>query len=414
MRQTHWVIFASRRAARGLLAGTLLAPVLAGCSGGSAASRTRTSSHAPAVGSAPVDAGPVTGARAGWPALLHGPSHFGAATATGPQTARVRWRRSLEGAIVPAPVITPGGAAYVASDAGVLHAINVSDGRDRWRFDGGGSYGSDLSTAPLVLRDGRVIWPGPRHRLFGLGSSGRLLWTLAGNGDLLTPVLDPAARLLVVADQTGRISGYRLRPGSGAPVRAWSQQLGRSSFGNPVLAADGTIYETAGNALFALTPEGRVRWKVETPSSIETSPAIADAGIVVFGSGDEREYGVDPSGHIRWRVAIGNYTYSSPLTLAAHRVIFGNHSGQMTVLDSSTGRLISRDQGRGQIWTAAVVDNRGDAYFASRTGQVFGFDAAGRRLFDLSAGGTFDSYPALAPDGTLLFGADDGTLYAFR
>ncbi len=406
--ETDRVIFACRRVPLGVSGTALIAIVLAGCGGGGS-----MVSHAPVVPRVP-DAGPVNSAGGGWPALLHGPSHFGAATVTGPQTARVRWRRSLQGAIVPGPVVTGSGVAYVASDAGVLHAIDVSTGKDRWRFDGGGSYGSDLSTAPLVLGDRRVLWPGPRHLLFGLGSDGRLHWTLAGNGELLTPVLDQAAQLLILADQTGRISGYRLPTGSGAPVRVWSRQLASSSFGNPVVAADGTIYETAGNALFALTPEGRVRWKVDTPSSVEVSPAVASGGVVVFGSNDEREYGVDPNGHVRWRVAIGNFTYSSPLTLAGHRVIFGNHSGQMTMLGSDTGHLISRDQGQGQIWTAAAVDDRGDAYFASRTGQIFGFDAGGRRLFDLNAGGTFDSYPALAADGTLLVGADAGTLYAIR
>ncbi|MGI8413791.1 MAG: PQQ-binding-like beta-propeller repeat protein [Solirubrobacteraceae bacterium] len=385
--------------------------VLAGCGGASGASSASTA----AAPGGPTDAGPVNGIGAGWPALLHGPSHYGTASVTGPMTAHVRWRRALEGPIVPAPVITASGVAYVASDAGVLHAITVSTGKDRWRYDGGGSYGgSDLSTAPLVLGDGRIIWPGPRHMLFGLGADGRRQWTIAGNADLLTPVLDPATQDLVVADQSGQLSGYRLPRGAGPPSRLWSLHLATTSFGNPVVAADGTIYQTAGDALFALAPDGRVRWKVPTPSSIETSPAVAQGGIVVFGSNDQREYGVDPGGHVRWRAAIGNFTYSSPLTTAGHRAIFGNHSGQMTVLDSDTGRLISRDQGAGQLWTAAAVDGRGDAYFASRTGHIFGFGVSGRRLFDLNAGSTFDSYPALAPDGTLLVGSDGGTLYAIR
>lgn len=189
---------------------------------------------------------------------------------------------------------------------------------------------------------------------------------------------------------------------------------GQPELRQPAVAADGTIYETAGDALFALTPAGRLLWTVRAPAPIEVSPAIADHGIVVFGSNDRHQYGVDATGRERWHVPIGNFTYSSPLALSGHRVIFGNHSGQMTVLDSDSGRRLARDQAQGQLWTSAAVDSRGDAYFASRTGQIFGFDAAGRRLFDLHAGSTFDSYPALAPDGTLLVGSDSGTLYALR
>ncbi|MDQ6729622.1 MAG: PQQ-binding-like beta-propeller repeat protein [Actinomycetota bacterium] len=310
--------------------------------------------------------------------------------------------------------VTSGGTAYVGADNGVLHAIDVATGRDRWTFDGGGSYGSDLSTAALVLSSGEILWPGPRHRLFALTATGRPLWTLLGGADLLTPVVDSRASLLVIADQAGQVSGYRLRSGTAAPRRVWARTLASTSFGNPVVAADGTIYQTAGNDLFALSPSGHTRWTVPTPAAIEVSPAVGVNGIVVFGSNDRYEYGVNPNGHLRWKEKIGNFTYSSPLTLAGRRVLYGNHSGQMTILNSDTGQVISRDSGQGQLWTAAAVDAHGDVYFASRTGHIYGFDRGGHRLFDVASGGHFDSYPALAPDGTLLLGADDGTLFAFR
>lgn len=380
---------------------------LAGCGGGSA-------TLVPAGRSGPSIAGPVNVSSRGWPALLHGPSHYGASSAVGPNTAHVRWRRALRAPLVPGPVITSDGTAYVGADDGVLHAVTVATGKDRWHFNGGASFGSDLSTAPLVLADGEVIWPGPDHRLFALGRDGMLRWTIAGHADLLTPVLDPRTGLMVVADQAGHISGYRLRPGRRAPQRVWTRTLASTSYGNPAVAADGTIYETAGDRLVALSPTGRIRWTVTTPEQIEVSPAVAVNGIVVFGSNDRYEYGVNPDGRLRWREKIGNFTYSSPLTLAGRRVLYGNHNGQMTILDSDTGKVIRRDQGEGQLWTAAAVDHHGDVYFASRTGHVYAFDSSGRKLFDLNTAGQFDSYPALAPDGTLLVGAVDGTLLALR
>ena len=41
-----------------------------------------------------------------------------------------------------------------------------------------------------------------------------------------------------------------------------------------------------------------------------------------------------------------------------------------------------------------------------------GRPALGRRLFDIDAGATVDSYPALASDGTLLVGTEGGELLA--
>jgi outer membrane protein assembly factor BamB len=364
--------------------------------------------------SRPSAAAPVAGPPTGWTALLDGPSHFGASRSVGPASAHVRWRRALGAPIVAGPVVSASGTAYVAADDGVLHAIDVRTGRDHWTFNGGGSYGTDLSTSALILRSGEILWPGPRHRLFALTPAGKLLWTLTGDGELLTPVVDRVAQLLVVADTDGQVSGYRLGSRTLQPRRVWSRRLTSMSFGNPVVAADGTIYQTSGDCLFALSPSGHVRWSVTTPAAVEVSPAVAVNGIVVFGSDTRYEYGVDPDGQVRWKEKIGNFTYSSPLTLPGRRVVFGNHSGQMTILDTDTGQVIRRDTGAGQLWTAAAVDAHGDLYFASRTGHIYGFRASGQQLFDLDAGGQFDSYPALASDGTLLVGDVDGTLFALH
>ncbi len=322
---------------------------------------------------------------------------------------RFDWQRRLEGA--PGPV-TAGNIAYVASNGGLLHAIEIATGRDRWSFDGGASYGSDLSTGPAVLPDGLILWPGPRHRLFALTRRGQLRWTVSTMGDPLTPAVDLARRLLVLATTAGQLTGYRLGLGNRAPVRQWSRTLGTTSFGNPAIASNGTIYETAGDSLYAVTPDGRELWRFKTPAQIEVSAAVADDGTIVFGSGDRQEYGVGPDGKLRWRHAIGNFTYSSPLALAANRVIFGDHSGDMSILDTHDGHLISTDHGHGQIWTAAAVDKLGDVYFASRTGGFYGFGPHGRRLFLLQTKATFASYPAIAANGTLLVGDDTGVLRA--
>lgn len=180
----------------------------------------------------------------------------------------------------------------------------------------------------------------------------------------------------------------------------------------PALARSGTTYETAGASLFAVSADGQVLWQIKTPAQVEVSAAIADDGTIVFGSNDRREYGVSPRGRIRWAYRIDNYTYSSPLTLAGHRVVFGDHSGNLNTLDSRTGQLISRDHVRGLIWTAAAVDVRGDVYFGSRSGGIYAFARDGRELFTLQTGATFDSYPAIAADGTLLIGDDSGVLRA--
>jgi outer membrane protein assembly factor BamB len=388
-----------------LLCGVLLTACGAGAEHNAGGDRPDGPSH-------PSAAHPLSATATAWP-FLGGPSHFGGAGSVGPTRARIAWRRNLGAPVVAGPVVQ-GQIAYVAGDNGILHALEVRTGAALWSFDAHAGYGSDLSTGVTVLGSGEILWPGPDHRLYALTRGGRLLWSLAARAQVTTPVFDPAARLLVVADQSGQISGYRLHGTRRAPRHVWSRRLAAGSYGSPVVAANGEIYETAGDGLFALAPSGRVSWSVSTPDEVEVSPAVATNGIVVFGSNDREEWGIDPDGRVRWREKIGNYTYSSPLALSGKRLIYGNHSGQMTLLDTDTGNVIRRYQASGELWTAAAVDRAGDVYFATRLGSVDGFDAHGRRLFDLDTGGRFDSYPALAADGTLLVGDDDGVLYAIR
>jgi len=353
-----------------------------------------------------------------WPAFMLSPGHFGAAPARGPQSASVRWRVKLEGDVTPGPVVGARGVAYVATNAGELHAIEVASGVQLWTFSGGGKYGSDLSTSPAILDDGTVLWPGPRHSLFAVDPAGRELWRLQLRDDLLSPLVDGRRGRLYLSDQSGLVRAYALQaadPDTGEPPEPrllWHLELHSQTLGSPALAPDGTIYETAGNNVLAITPSGRIRWRFAAGGLIEVSPAVAQDGTVVVGSNDSMEYGITPRGRARWTYAINEYTYSSPQTLPGGRVAFGDHLGRVNLLDARTGRVIRRFQGRGQVWTSALLDGAGDLYFATRHGDVYGFSDSGRRLFDYRLPTTFDSYPALAADGTLIIGDDSGELLA--
>lgn len=107
-------------------------------------------------------AAPGTVSWAPWPSALHDARHSGAATTDGPRTGTVRWRRRLEGAVTPGPVVGADATVYVSSNGGVLHALDPADGADRWTYDSGtvaGPLVGDLSVSPLVLPDHTVLFP---------------------------------------------------------------------------------------------------------------------------------------------------------------------------------------------------------------------------------------------------------------
>ena len=409
----------------------VLLAALAGCgsSGGPSSTGGSTGGSSSSGGSTggsesgPVEGGPVAPSKplsgavaeatfAPWPGFAHDGRHGGAAAVVGPQTGKVRWQSKLEGAVVPGPAVGKGNVVYAASNGGVLHAIDLKSGKDIWTFDGGGSYGSDTSIVPALLTDGTVLWSGPENTLFALDSSGKSLWQEQLGGQPLSPLVLKDGSI-VVGDTAGTIEDL-VPAKSGPPSVAWEVELGGTSFASPALGPEGTVYTTTEENLFAIQ-DGKVAWKFPASQPSEVSPAVAADGTVIFGTNDS-EYGISPAGKELWRHPNGTRTYSSPIVTRGGLVYYGDNHGLLSTLEAGSGKLLSRigvEQGPG-IWTSAAVDSHHDVYYGATSGDVFGYGADGKQLFDLKVDGKVDSYPALAADGTLLIGTEAGTLYAIR
>ena len=163
--------------------------LLGGCGSSTTHPAPAPTGFAAAVGVLPVPA-------SAWPAAGHDARHASAVEAgvRGPRTGRQRWQRRLEGRATPGPVLGADGSVYAASNGGVLHALDPSTGADRWTFDGGGPYGSDLSTSPAVLGDGTILWPGPRRRLIALDAGGHERWSEPFGATVLSPAVAGAGQ----------------------------------------------------------------------------------------------------------------------------------------------------------------------------------------------------------------------------
>ncbi len=333
----------------------------------------------------------------------------------GPQRADRAWTRKLEGAVVPGPTEGPDGTVYAASNGGVLHAIDPSTGGDRWTFDGGSTYGIDLSTSATVVGT-TVLWPGPDNALFALDArSGHLIDRAQLGGQANTPAVRDDS--VFVQDSSGALTAFALH----GLRRRWQVDLGTVSYASPAIGRDGTVYTAADDDLVAVR-DGRVAWRVRTRGLVEVSPAVASDGTVTVGSNDHHQYGVSPAGRVRWRYDLGDLTYSSAAVTPDGLIYVGDHRGLVSALDARTGALRYRVLGQGRtadqksvgVWTRPVVDGHHDVYFGTRPGHLHGFGPTGERLFDVDLGATVDSYPLLTSRGLLIVGSESGVLTALR
>ncbi|MDS0476534.1 PQQ-binding-like beta-propeller repeat protein [Natrinema sp. 1APR25-10V2] len=126
--------------------------------------------------------------------------------------------------------------------------------------------------------------------------------------------------------------------------------VNKSNYGaaksSPVAAPTGDLIIAADTgSIYAVTPEGEVRWSAATdpsPSGIHGTPVIAD-GTVYVGAYDGALYAFDvETGQRRWKTVVAGFIGSSP---AYHdgtiytAVEFGDPDGSVVAVDAKTGDL---------------------------------------------------------------------------
>jgi len=146
--------------------------------------------------------------------------------------------------------IAKGGVIAVAGWDGKFHVFDF-DGRTKWEFPG------DWTANPVIAADG-TIYTGNFVGVVALSADGAQIWKAA------------------------------------VPIA-----------GAPALAADGTIYvpsqdvgkgKNGGNlfSLYALNPQGAIKWRLPVDALIEHGPAIAPDGTVYLGTRSDGAIGVKP------------------------------------------------------------------------------------------------------------------------
>lgn len=369
-------------------------------------------------------AGPAPAAQAdtvatsSWPMALHSAYHDGVAPVLGPQTGHVAWTRDLGAAVTPGPVVGSDGTIYVATNAGVLHAINPATGADVWTLNAptvspDAAAGNDLSVSPLVLSSGAIVWPAPGGHLEVVSPSGTVEWSQAFKGSLTSPAV--AAGGLYVGTTAGEVIKLTVTGGLTLSV-AWTKSIGHSSFGSVVVAPDGQIVTTVDNCVVDLVDHGTsgsIRWFHAFRGSVEVSAAVSRTGTIVVGANTGFEYGFSPSGQQRWKVSLNRaFSYSSPAVSSAGIAYFGDNNGVLHAVWARSGRPVTSYHGGHALWAAQAIDRSGDVYFGTQGHTVEGYTASGHQLFDVAVSGAVDSYPALTGTGQLVVGDQKGILYA--
>jgi outer membrane protein assembly factor BamB len=199
-------------------------------------------------------------------------------------TGHKRWEYQAEGLVFSSPAVGEGGALFFGSDTGDLYALEAESGRLLWRFaTEGGVYAT-----PVVVGD--TVYVSSKSGIIRAVdvASGQQRWEFNAGGDASPAVVDG---VVYVGGDDGGL--YALDAATGA--QRWLSVTGSPIRSSPAVAGD-TVYVGSGKALYAIDlATGDQRWRYPTADAVETSPVVVN-GVVFVGARDGYLYAIAGSG----------------------------------------------------------------------------------------------------------------------
>ncbi|MEH7460252.1 PQQ-binding-like beta-propeller repeat protein [Bacillus sp. JJ1127] len=198
----------------------------------------------------------------------------------------------------------------------------------------------------------------------------------------------------------------------------WKKSIMKGGYSTPVIAEDGTIYVTADN-LTAFNPDGSIKWQVKTPYN--TTPVLdRDGTIYVRGKGGIDAY--NPDGSKKWSAnTIIEDGYSpSPLLLSRGGIIY-----TLVFSNNKNNYLYAHDKNGKELWEKSVprtLSGTGftlginDEIFVNTQDKLYVFDKNGNIVHqwqEKQKEGLVSAPTVSSTDGTIYVGGRDYT-YAYN
>lgn len=345
-----------------------------------------------------------------WPMYRGTPAQDGVAPGAIPDAPELLWTHVVGQAIASSPVVA-GDTVYFGADDGLLHAVALKDGVERWTF----KTQDMIEAAPIVV-DGRVV----------VGSSDGFLYSVVAADGTLAWKHETAAQILGSANWLQGADGRtRIVVGSyDATLYCLDAETGEQLWtyvtedrinGSPAVL-DGSIViggcDTNLHVVSGVTGEAEKQIPMGAACHIAAAAGLKD-GDAYFGHyGNEFVRLSLETGEVVWRHSHPTQAFFSPPAIGDDVVLFGGRDKQVHCVDRATGAERWATKARRNIDTGPVLcGDRVVVTAGDGRVRILALDD-GREIWSYDIGKPILASPAVA-HGRILVGANDGNLYCF-
>ncbi len=383
----------------------------------------------------------------------------------------LKWIFTALGEINSSPAIGSDGTIYVGSSNGYIYAIS-SYGILLWSFETAGA----IDGSPAIGNDGTIYAGSFDRQVYALNPDGTLKWVhptrsnftagpaIGSDGTIYIGGTDQDLRVYGCPDGSTRseVVGYlyAINPDGS---RKWRITLSGAIDSSPAIALDGTIYigsdgdnvdlsfdrtdQCDDNSiippsdalswfpvnghLYAITPNGTIKWDFRTIGDVDSSPAIGSDGTIyvgsdayIFGYGEDATkyltfnptaegyfYAIHPNGTLIWVFDAFGDVDSSPAIGSDGTIYFGSDKNDVFALNPD-GSIKWVYPTLDDVDSSPAIASDGTVYVGSDDENLYALNPDGSLKWRYETGGDVDSSPSIWSDGTIYVGSDDKNLYA--
>jgi outer membrane protein assembly factor BamB len=326
------------------------------------------------------------------------------------------WTVLTGGPIVSSPAVAADGSVLVGSHDGKLWAI-ARDGTFRWSY----ATGDIIFSSPAVAHDGTIYIGSDDDHLYAVvPATAKPRWIMQMGACPQRVGIGPeASRCDIDAGPTVGPDGVIYTGGDGIyainpdGTLRWRFATGGHVSSAPAVLPDGTVVAGSQDDLvYAVAPNGQKRWDFRAGADVEAAPAIGDDGTIYVGSDDHKLYALGVDGTLRWAFTTGA-DIRAAAAIGNGIIYVGSFDAHLYAVRLD-GTLAWTFRTGDRILSSALVDARGAILFGSQDDRLYCLEPDGHLRWSVELGGDVDSSPTLAADGTIFVGSDDRKLYALR